>query len=105
MIIFYDKRNGKILGTQDMTFVDSGVQMVWDDVPKKYILKKIIGGSGKIVVDESGKNTVVVDKDELWDIMRDAEDSDGNTNMLDFKVIKRKRKRGYDHGKKEIYIA
>lgn len=105
MIIYYDKRTGKILGTQDMKFVDEGHFMHWSNIDDKYIVKKVIGGQGKVIQSKDGTTQLKIKKDNLWDIMREHEDARGKTNLLSYRIKKRgEEKKIIDRKKKTIYI-
>lgn len=106
MIIYYDRRTGRILGTHDMKFVDEGHSMHWSDIDDKYVVKRVIGGQGRMLKSKNGTTQLKIKKDDLWDVMRGHEDAHGKTNLLDYKIKARgKTDKIIDRKEKVIYIS
>jgi len=105
MIVYYDKRTNKILGTQDMTFIDRKHTMHWSDIDDKYIGKRFIGGKGKIIKHKKKGKILKIKKDNLWNVMREVEDCSKKLNLLGYKIKKRgkRNKKNIDRKHKEIY--
>lgn len=102
MIIFYHKDTGKVLGTQDMMFIDTGVNMKWDDIPDNKIGKKVIGGQGEIV-EENGNKYLKIVRDEYWKLIKAHEDTDGGDSLLNYK-LEESSDTGFDTEGKKLFV-